>query len=157
MVRAHHLPPEPTDPDTAPAAAPDQSETATLSAIAVGGVLGAVIRYEAGLRWPTTETGFPVTTLCINLIGSALLALVVVAATDVWTTRRSRLLRPLLGTGVLGGFTTFSTFSVDLQRLLAHGHAIVAAAYLTATVLGCGLATWSCLIAARTGAARWKR
>jgi CrcB protein len=103
-----------------------------LAAISLGGVIGAVGRYEAGVVWPTGSASFPWTTLGINLLGSALLAALVVLVTEVWT--RRAWLRPLLGTGVLGGFTTFSTFAVDCRRLLAAGHLALAAGYVIATL-----------------------
>ena len=53
-----------------------------------------------------------------------------------------RLMRPLLGTGVLGGFTTFSTFEVDLVRLVDDHHAITAMLYVVASLAGCLLAVW---------------
>jgi len=60
---------------------------------------------------------------------------------ELWTGRR--LLRPFLGTGVLGGFTTFSTYSVDLQRLFTTSHTGTAVAYLVATPVAALLAVWA--------------
>ena len=88
------------------------------------------------------------TTVRINLIGCGLLAVVVVAAARM-RPRRAQLLRPLLGTGLIGGFTTFSTFTLDVQRLLFHGQVVLVAGYLAATVLGGAMVTWACLLAAR--------
>jgi len=138
--------PEPVDPDLEDTAGGPR-ELGLLAVIAVGGIVGAVLRYEAGLRWPTPGSGFPWTTLAINLLGSALLPVVVVLASDLWTNRR--LLRPGLGTGLLGGFTTFSTFAVDQQRLLDHGHWQLAVLYLVATVGGCLVVAWPALLLTR--------
>jgi CrcB protein len=81
-----------------------------------------------------------VSTLAINLLGCALIGVLMVLITDVWS--RQRLIRPFLGTGVLGGFTTFSTYAVDIQRLVAGAHMGAALLYLAATPIGALLAVW---------------
>ena len=129
---------EPVDPDIG-VLSPRTSFV--LLAVTLGGVVGAVARYEGGLWFPTRSDAFPWTTLSINLIGSFLLSIVVVAATDVWP--RQGLIRPLFGTGVIGGFTTYSTFAVDQQRLLTNGHPLTAVAYLLLTLAGGLLASWA--------------
>jgi len=85
--------------------------------IALGGGLGALARYALGRAWGGDHLAIPVTTLTINLLGSLLLGALVVAVTEVWHPHPN--LRPFLGTGVLGGFTTFSTFAVQAQQLPA--------------------------------------
>ncbi len=96
-------------------------EAAVVAVIAGGGVLGSLARYAAGLWWPTGTGRFPWTTLGVNAVGCALIGVLLVLVTDVFSVHR--LVRPLLGTGVLGGFTTFSTYAVDSQRLITTGHA----------------------------------
>ena len=109
-------PHEPVDPDVdLHLARPTRhlaDDAAVLAVIAVGGAIGATARYLIGLAWPTPAGAFPWATLVINIAGSALIGVLMVLVTDVWT--RQRLLRPFLGTGILGGFTTFSTFSVQV-------------------------------------------
>lgn len=117
------------------------SELRVVFVVMIGGIGGAVGRYSATLWSPTAAAGFPWTTFGINVVGSMLLAAVVVLSTECWPD--TTMLRPLLGTGVLGGFTTFSTFSVDQRRLLADGHAGTAIVYLVATLAGCTAATWA--------------
>ena len=126
---------QPVDPDVDVTAERSRGgdELAVVAVIALGGVIGAVVRYEAGLWWPTRVGKFPWTTFGINVLGCALIGVLLVLVTDVFT--RQRLLRPLLGTGVLGGFTTFSTYAVDIQRLVATEHAGLALADLAATLL----------------------
>jgi CrcB protein len=144
---------EPVDPDIAASSAPSGAPVAppadlrTLAAIAGGGVVGAVGRYEAGLWWPTGAGSFPWTTFAINLLGSALLSVLIVVVTDLWTGRA--LLRPLLGTGVIGGFTTFSTFSVDTERLLARAEPGLAVAYVLTTLAVCGAGSWAAALLTR--------
>ncbi len=108
-------------------------EAAVLCVISAGGVLGAVVRYEASLAWPTAAGAVPWTTLTVNVAGCALIGVLLVLVGSVFA--QQRLLRPFLGTGVLGGFTTFSTYAVDIQRLIATGHPARALSYLIGTVL----------------------
>lgn len=98
--------------------------------IAVGGGVGSVLRYGLGRALPAAPGAFPVATLVTNLIGSLLLGALIVAVTEVW--RPHRLVRHALGTGVLGGLTTFSTFVIETRTLANAG----ALAYVGATVVG---------------------
>ena len=101
-----------------------------LAVMAVGGALGSAARYELGLLWFQPAGRLPWTTLLINLLGALLLGMLLVAVTELW--RPHRLIRPLLGTGVLGGFTTFSTFALQLRLLPGP----VAIGYLLLSVFG---------------------
>ena len=112
-----------------------------LATIAAGGAIGAAARYAAGQEWPVAGGAFPFPTMAVNVLGCGLIGVLMVLVDEVWTGRR--LLRPFLGTGVLGGFTTFSTYAVDLQRLFATGHAGTAMAYLVATPGAALLAVWA--------------
>jgi CrcB protein len=86
-------------------------------------------------------------TLVINVTGCGLIGILMVLVTDVFT--RQRLARPFLGTGVLGGFTTFSTYAVDIQRLVTEGHAGTALLYLATTILGALVAVLATVSATR--------
>lgn len=105
-------------------------DPAVVAAVALGGGVGSVIRYELGVQFPSHATQLPWTTLFINVSGSFLLGMLIVAVTEIW--RPHHLLRPLLGTGVLGGYTTFSTFAyqADQHRLQ------LSTAYIVASVVG---------------------
>ncbi|GAA6526330.1 fluoride efflux transporter CrcB [Intrasporangium sp. DVR] len=103
-----------------------------LAVIALGGALGAAARYGTGQLWPTTPGGLPWATLVVNVAGSFLLGLLMVYVTDVWPPRRY--VRPFLGVGVLGGFTTFSAYALDARALLADGRATAALAYVAGTL-----------------------
>lgn len=145
---------EPIEADVAEPRRPP-GEIAVVAVIALGGVAGALARYQAGLWWPTIPGGFPWTTLGINGVGCALIGVLMMLVVDVFTVHR--LVRPLLGTGVLGGFTTFSTYAVDSQHLIATGHAGLGLANVGLTVLvaivavtaGARLARWSVMVAQR--------
>jgi CrcB protein len=123
------------------------SDAAALAVIAAGGAIGATARYLIGLAWPTPPGGFPWATLVINVAGSALIGVLMVLLTDVWT--RQRLLRPFLGTGILGGFTTFSTYTFDIQHLVTAGHPDTGLLYLASTAAGALIAVWATATATR--------
>jgi CrcB protein len=116
-------PPE-IDPDRSVGSAGRRNDPSTLAAIGIGGFLGAVVRYQLGLWWPA-GTGFPWTTFAINVSGSFALGLLVTLVLERW--HPHRLLRPLLGIGFLGAYTTFSTFAVDADLLIDRGKAGTAA------------------------------
>jgi CrcB protein len=111
-----------------------------LVAVAAGGVLGAEARYGLSLALPRHAGQFPWSTLLINLTGSLLIGVLM-----TWLERRAGphpLLRAFLGIGILGGYTTYSTFALDVQQLLLAHRPLTAVGYLAATVLGCAAAVW---------------
>jgi fluoride exporter len=107
-----------------------------LVAIALGGVLGGCARYGVDLLVPAS-TGFPWATFAVNVTGAACLGLLLVLVLEGW--RPTRYVRPFLGVGLLGSMTTFSTWMVETDRLVASGAPLVATAYLLAS-LAAGLA-----------------
>ncbi|MFC7326290.1 FluC/FEX family fluoride channel [Marinactinospora rubrisoli] len=107
---------------------------AVLGAVSAGGALGAVARYALIRAVPDPPGGFACSTFTVNVIGCFLIGVLMVLVTDVWT--RYRLLRPFVGVGVLGGFTTFSAYVVDAQTMLAAGNAGAALGYLAGTLAG---------------------
>jgi CrcB protein len=143
---------EPTDADVDLSASVRRRERArrlgpVVAAVALGGAVGAAARYGASLIWPTASGGFPWTTLTVNVIGCAVIGVFMVVITEVWAAHR--LVRPFFGTGVLGGFTTFSTYAVDIQRLVEDGRARTGLAYLGLTLLAALAAVWSAVWVAR--------
>ncbi|MGW4700433.1 fluoride efflux transporter CrcB [Streptomyces sp. NPDC004285] len=111
-----------------------REELPVVAAVAAGGSLGAVARYAATLVWPTPDGAFPWTVLTVNATGCAVLGVLMVLLTET-TTAPHPLLRPFLGTGVCGGFTTFSTYALDTQRLLSAGDPTRGLLYLGGTLL----------------------
>jgi CrcB protein len=103
----------------------------TLVAISAGGVAGALARYAITTAVPAG--GFAWATLLVNAAGCLLIGILMVAVTEVW--RAHRLVRPFLGVGVLGGFTTFSTYILDIQRAVQAGAARAGLVYLAATLV----------------------
>ena len=99
----------------------------------LGGALGAGARYGVGRAVPVPASGFPVATLGVNVAGGLLMGLLVsvlarVSAGESW--------RLFLAVGVLGGFTTFSAFSLDVVTLMQRGQLAAASAYIALSVLG---------------------
>ncbi|MEH1012669.1 fluoride efflux transporter CrcB [Micromonospora sp. CPCC 206060] len=122
-----------------------------VAAVAVGGALGAVARYGLAVAWPTAPGALPWATLATNLAGCALLgALMRVIAGQI---APHRLIRPFLGTGLLGGFTTFSTYAVETRELLSAGRPGLALGYVLGTLVG-GLA--AILLGDRVVARVWR-
>ncbi|MDG5801229.1 fluoride efflux transporter CrcB [Streptomyces ossamyceticus] len=143
---------EPTDPDVdlhVPAQRQQswRAQGPIVAVVALGGAIGASARYGALFLWPATAGGFPWTTLWINAVGCAVIGVFLVVITDVWAAHR--LVRPFFGTGVLGGFTTFSTYAVDIKKLVDAGHARTGLAYLAVTVLAALAAVWLAVAATR--------
>lgn len=98
--------------------------------VALGGALGAVLRFAAGRNLPWHGPHFPVATLAVNVAGC--LAMGLFAA--LFAHRGGQHLAPLLMTGLLGGFTTFSAFSLDALTLWQRGQTGLAMSYVAASV-----------------------
>ena len=109
-----------------------QGQAPVVAVVALGGALGATARYALALHWPAPPGGFPWATFWTNVVGCAVIGVFMVLITEVWAAHR--LVRPFFGTGVLGGFTTFSTYAVDIQKLVDHGRPATGLAYLAATL-----------------------
>ena len=104
-----------------------------LAVIALGGGLGALARYGLTIALPTPPGHFPWATFVTNVSGCLLIGVLMVLVTEVW--RAHRLVRPFLGAGVLGGFTTYSTYAVEIHGLLRPGTVGVAFVYLAGTLV----------------------
>ena len=105
---------------------------AQAGAVAVGAALGAVLRWWAGLAFNGVWAGFPLGTLLVNALGGLLIGVAL-----VWFGRSpNELLRLLLVTGLLGGFTTFSSFSAESLGLLQRGDVGLALLHSAAHLLG---------------------
>lgn len=120
--------------------------TTTLIQVALGGAIGATARYLTGtVAMRVMGPGFPWGTLTVNVVGSFLMGLLVIVLAE----RLDNRLAPFLMTGLLGGFTTFSAFSLDTWMLLEQGAPLKAAVNVLANVATCLLVTWLGITAAR--------
>ncbi|EIT84781.1 camphor resistance protein CrcB [Fictibacillus macauensis ZFHKF-1] len=106
--------------------------------VGIGGIVGALLRFVSSQAFPTLL--FPTATLFINLTGSFILAWLTTYVSKV------HLLPPALvtalGTGLIGAFTTFSTFSVETVKLISSHHYFMAAMYLLCSLWGGLLCSW---------------
>ena len=125
----------PVDPDVTREAdvGPPRIHGAVVGVVALGGALGSTARWAVAEALPHASGRLPWATLLTNVVGCALIGVLMVLVAERWPDRR--LVRPFLGTGILGGFTTFSTYVVDTRTLVATGHAAVATAYLLGTLV----------------------
>jgi CrcB protein len=121
-----------------------RAQAPVVAVVALGGAAGASARYGASLVWPTPADGFPWTTLGVNTVGCALIGVLMVVVGRVRSAHR--LVRPFLGTGVLGGFTTFSAYALDVRRLVEGDRVAAGLAYLfltpSAALAAVGTAAW---------------
>lgn len=111
-----------------------------IGAIALGGAIGAAARYGIAVAWPAPATGFPWATFATNAVGCALIGVLLVLVTEIWTV--GRLVRPFAGTGILGGFTTFSTYAVEVEGLIGAGAERTALVYLVTTPAAALVSVW---------------
>lgn len=112
--------------------AESRRELRVLGVIALGGMVGATARFVIGETWPAPSGGFPWATFAINLSGC--LALGALMALIAGREELRPWVRPFWGTGVIGGYTTFSTYAVEANELLLTRHPAVGVAYLGVSV-----------------------
>ncbi|MGY1848643.1 MULTISPECIES: fluoride efflux transporter CrcB [unclassified Blastococcus] len=115
---------------------------------ALGGALGALARWAVAEALPPSPAGLPWATLGVNVTGCLLLG--ALAAVLVARAPGSPWARPFLGVGVLGGFTTYSTFAVEVVRLVESGAVGTALSYVALSVLGGVIAAAAGTLAGRT-------
>ena len=149
----------PATPDSMSAARPATARphrasgpgAADVAAVAVGGGLGTLARYLLSAAFPAGH-GFPWAIFAINVSGCLLLGALMVYLLEVWPPRR--FLRPFLAIGILGGYTTFSTYAAGVMTLLT-GHAVaLASAYALGSVLAGLVAVWAGMKSGRAAATR---
>lgn len=112
----------------------DPPASAVLGAVALGGGIGALGRAGLAQLLPHPAGGLDTATIVSNVLGSLLLGALLVLVSEQG--RGRPLLRPFVGTGVLGGFTTFSTYAVH-ARGLASQHPLLMVGELLGTVVSC--------------------
>lgn len=107
--------------------------------VAIGGVIGAFGRHALTLLFPPARDGWPMATFVTNLTGAFILGAVIVLARELAPdpdlSDFTRRLRPLLVTGILGGYTTFSTYIVEAHGLAATGHVAMSAIYILGSLV----------------------
>lgn len=98
--------------------------------VAIGGAIGSSARYAVYRLIPPAGAGFPVATLSVNVLGSFVMGLLAALMALRW----GHAYAPLLATGILGGFTTFSAFSLDVMVLWERGQVLAAGLYVLGSV-----------------------
>ncbi|MBI4665630.1 MAG: fluoride efflux transporter CrcB [Nitrospinae bacterium] len=117
-------------------------------AVALGGAIGSSLRYfVSGAVYEKFGAAFPYGTLAVNIIGCFFIGLLMEMAEARFTMPPQ--IKLLLTVGVLGGFTTFSTFSFETLALMRDGMAMKAAVNIIGTVAICLTASWAGMVAGR--------
>lgn len=135
----------PIDPDLAPddpaepsadhrraATARHRRDPRALTAICVGGFLGTAARYGVDRVWPTPRGAFPMATFAINTSGALVLGVLLTLILE--RAPRTRHLREFACVGILGAWTTMSTLATEVDVLVKGGDAVLAAAYVVASL-----------------------
>jgi CrcB protein len=144
----HGTPTEAIDPDVDLHVPAQRAETAgsrkwpVLMAISTGGATGASARYAASVLWPAADGAFPWAVFWVNVLGCGLIGVLMALVSEHGRSAHP-LVRPFLGVGVLGGFTTFSTYALDFSRLLEREEAGTAMAYAAGTLVTALGAVWA--------------
>jgi fluoride exporter len=99
----------------------------TLAVIAIGGMVGAAARFKIAQALPTTPGHFPWATFWTNLSGSFLLGFFLIVLLERFPP--TRYVRPFVATGILGAYTTMSTYTVETALLIKDDHAVTALLY----------------------------
>lgn len=130
----------------------------SIGLVALGGTVGTAIREGLALTFPAPPGGFPLTVFAINLVGSFALGLLletlVRRGSDEGARRTARL---LLGTGLIGGFTTYSAFAVDVAALTDGAPAVAIGYAVGSVVLGAVAAGGGIVVGARRHGRRSRR
>lgn len=116
--------------------------------VGIGGALGAMARYGVGTTLPAPDNGFPAATLLINIAGSVAMG-VLVGVLAKTTPQFQNEIRLFVAVGLFGGFTTFSSFSLDAIFLIERGEFVLATAYIVGSVLLAVAGLWLGLLAVR--------
>lgn len=145
------MPRSPESPRRSPAPRPRailREHGDVLLAVAAGGAVGSLGRWGVGELVPHTVGDFAWATFAVNVSGALLAGLLMALVADLLPP--TRYLRPVLGVGVLGGWTTFSAYMLDARLMLEAGRAPTAPLlYLAGTLLVGLVAVWAGLLAGR--------
>ena len=119
--------------------------------VMLGGAIGAGFRYQIGaIALRNLGPGFPWGTWIVNLLGGLLMGLLAGVLAKQFSPDQGEPLRLLMGVGVLGGFTTFSAFSLEAANMLLRGQVLLASAYAISSVAGSIMFLFAGLFLVRT-------
>lgn len=147
----------PVDPDGVSSPGPLHFRSAAIAAVALGGIIGTGLRYGADRVFVTGAGSFPLTTLVVNVTGAFVLGVLLewlaLSGPDEGWRQRIRL---SVGTGVLGSYTTYSSFAVETVELLRDNRIPLAFLYMTVSVVAGTCAAGGGIVFAQRGAARMR-
>ncbi|OXM55123.1 fluoride efflux transporter CrcB [Amycolatopsis alba] len=112
-----------------------------LAAVGAGGALGSLARYGLSVALPHSRGQFALSTFVTNISGCLLIGVLMALLTAAADPHR--LLRPFLGVGILGGYTTFSTYATDTLDLVTNGRPFTGLAYAFGTVVAALVAVYA--------------
>ena len=118
-----------------------------LAAVFVGGAVGTILRAALGTLGVADPGRWPWPTFTVNVVGTFLLGYVVTRLVERLPLSRYR--RPILGTGLCGGLTTFSTMQVETIKMIEHHHYGLAAGYTAASIVAGLLAVYAATVLVR--------
>ncbi|MDC9824675.1 fluoride efflux transporter CrcB [Devosia sp. ZB163] len=116
--------------------------------VGIGGAIGAMARYGAQVLIGSLPNGFPVSTFLINIVGSIAMG-VLVGVLAKYTPNYQNEIRLFVAVGIFGGFTTFSSFSLDAIALIERGDVLLAGVYIVGSVLLSIAGLWMGMLAMR--------
>ena len=116
--------------------------------VGIGGALGAMLRYGAQVAIGNLPNGFPVSTFLINIVGSVAMG-VLIGLLAKFTPQYQNEIRLFVAVGIFGGFTTFSSFSLDAIALIERGDVLLAGVYIVGSVLLSIAGLWMGMLAMR--------
>ena len=117
---------------------PPHLDVRLVALVALGGAVGTGVREAIALTWPAAPAGFPLAVFVINIAGSFALGLLLEALSKHGADEgRRRITRLALGTGVLGGFTTYSSFATDVALRLGSSTGVALGYAAASILLGC--------------------
>ena len=143
----------PIDPDLAPRGRRIRPDV--LAVIALGGMLGATARFKLTEALPTEAGHFPWATFWTNLSGSFALGFLLIVLLERFPP--TRYLRPFLATGILGAYTTMSTYAVETALLFKDDHAATGLLYGVGSLVAGLLVAYAGIVLARLGSHRTSR
>ena len=116
--------------------------------VGIGGAIGAMARYGAQVLIGSLPNGFPISTFLINIVGSIAMG-VLVGVLAKYTPNYQNEIRLFVAVGLFGGFTTFSSFSLDAIALIERGDVLLAGVYIVGSVLLSIAGLWMGMLAMR--------
>lgn len=116
--------------------------------VMAGGAVGSALRYGIGIALSSFSNSFPFATIVVNIVGSFMLGFIAgTIGTPFEIDQKTKL---ILGTGLCGGFTTYSAFAVETVALIEQRSALALGTYIIITLVGCLASAWAGIALSRS-------